>query len=41
VLRWARQHPHPEQAGITLAQALEAERPALQQQVLAPFDGFH
>ena len=39
-LRWARQHPHPEQAGITLAQALEAERPALQQ-ILAPFDGFH
>jgi transposase len=39
-LRWARQHPHPEQAGITLAQALEAERPALQR-VLAPFDGFH
>jgi len=39
-LRWARQHPHPEQAGITLAQALEAERPALQS-ILAPFDGFH
>jgi transposase len=39
-LRWARQHPHPEQAAITLAQALEAERPALQQ-ILAPFDGFH
>jgi transposase len=39
-LRWARQHPHPEQGEITLAQALEAERPALQQ-ILAPFDGFH
>jgi transposase len=39
-LRWARQHPHPEQAGITLAQALEAERPALQP-ILASFDGFH
>jgi len=39
-LRWARQHPHPEQADMTVAQALEAERPALQP-VLAPFDGFH
>jgi transposase len=39
-LRWARQHPHPEQGDITLAQALEAERPALQQ-TLGPFDGFH
>ena len=39
-LRWARLHPHPEQGEITLAQALEAERPALQQ-ILAPFDGFH
>lgn len=28
--RWARLHPHPEQREITLAQALEAERPALQ-----------
>jgi transposase len=39
-LRWARQHPHPEQGEITLAQALQAERPALQP-ILAPFDGFH
>ena len=39
-LRWARQHPHPEQGEITLAQALQAERPALQP-FLAPFDGFH
>ena len=39
-LRWARQHPHPEQTEITLAQALDAERPALQS-ILAPFDGFH
>jgi len=38
--RWARLHPHPEQREITLAQALEAERPALQA-ILAPFDGFH
>jgi transposase len=38
--RWARQHPHPDQAGITLAQALQAERPVLQP-ILAPFDGFH
>ena len=38
--RWARLHPHPEQDGITLAQALEAERPALQP-ILGPFDGFH
>jgi transposase len=39
-LRWARQHPHPEQGEITLAQALDAERPSLQP-VLSPFDGFH
>jgi transposase len=39
-LRWARQHSHPDQDEITLAQALEAERPALQP-ILAPFDGFH
>jgi hypothetical protein len=39
-LRWAAQHPHPEQGEITLAKALEAERPALQP-ILAPFDGFH
>ena len=38
--RWAAQHPHPEQGEITIAQALEAERPALQP-ILAPFDGFH
>jgi transposase len=39
-LRWFAQHPHPEQREITVAQALEAERPALQR-IFAPFDGFH
>ncbi len=38
--RWANQHLHPEQRDITLAQALEAERPALQT-ILSDFDGFH
>ena len=38
-LRWAATHPHPEQKDLTVAQALEAERPALQP-ILAPFDGF-
>ena len=39
-LRWAAMQPHPEQKDMTVAQALEAERPALQP-MLAPFDGFH
>jgi transposase len=34
-LRWAATHPHPEQKDLTVAQALEAERPALQP-ILAP-----
>jgi transposase len=38
--RWASRHPHVEQREITVAQALEAERPVLQP-VLSPFDGFH
>ena len=38
--RWAAMRPHPEQKDITVAQALEMERPALQP-MLAPFDGFH
>jgi transposase len=38
--RWAELHPHPEQNELTIAQALEAERPVLQP-MLAPFDGFH
>jgi transposase len=38
--RWASRHPHPEQGEITLAVALEAERPVLQR-ILAPFDGFN
>ncbi len=38
--RWAELHPHPEQKDMTVAEALEAERPALQP-MLAPFDGFH
>ena len=38
--RWAEMHPHPEQKELTVAQAWEAERPALQR-MLAPFDGFH
>ena len=39
-LRWAAMHAHPEQKDMTVSQALEAERPALQP-MLAPFDGFH
>jgi transposase len=38
--RWAQLRPHPEQSDITVAQAWDAERPALQQ-MLSPFDGFH
>ncbi|MBV9511358.1 MAG: IS21 family transposase [Caulobacteraceae bacterium] len=38
--RWAQLHPHPDRREITVAQALEAERPVLQL-VLSPFDGFH
>src|SRR5665647_36420 len=38
--RWAAMRPHPEQKDMTVAQALEVERPALQP-MLAPFDGFH
>ena len=39
-LRWAALHPHPEQKELTVAEALDLERPALQP-MLAPFDGFH
>ena len=39
-LRWAATHAHPEQKELTVADALELERPALQP-MLAPFDGFH
>ena len=39
-LRWASLHPHPEQKELTVAEALDLERPALQP-MLAPFDGFH
>jgi hypothetical protein len=38
--RWAAMQSHPEQKDMTVAQALEAELPALQP-MLAPFDGFH
>ena len=38
--RWADMQPHPEQKEMTVAEALAAERPALQP-MLAPFDGFH
>ena len=38
--RWAAMHAHPEQKDMTVAEAWEAERPALQP-MLAPFDGFH
>ena len=38
--RWAAMHPHPEQKDLTVAEALDAERPSLQP-MLAPFDGFH
>jgi transposase len=39
-LRWAALHPHPELMELTVVEALELERPALQR-MLAPFDGFH
>jgi len=39
-LRWAAMQAHPEQKELTVGQALELERPALQP-MLAPFDGFH
>ena len=38
--RWAATHPHPEHRDLTVAEALDAERPSLQP-MLAPFDGFH
>ncbi len=38
--RWAAMHPHPERKDMTIAEALELERPALQP-MLGPFDGFH
>jgi transposase len=38
--RWAELHPHPEHKELTVAQAWDAERSALQP-MLAPFDGFH
>jgi transposase len=38
--RWAAMRAHPEQKDMTVAAALEAERPALQP-MLASFDGFH
>src|SRR3546814_3711697 len=38
--RWAGHHAHPERGDITVAEALDMERPALQP-ILAPFDGFH
>ena len=37
--RWADRRPHPEQAETTVAQAWDAERPALQP-MLGPFDGY-
>jgi hypothetical protein len=39
-LRWAAMHAHPEQKELTVAEALDLERPALQP-MLAAFDGFH
>ena len=39
-LRWASLHPHPEQKELTVAEALDLERPALQP-MLSSFDGFH
>ena len=39
-LRWAATHAHPEQKELTVAEALDLERSALQP-MLAPFDGFH
>ena len=38
--RWGELRQHPEQKELTVAQALAAERPALQP-MLGPFDGFH
>ena len=38
--RWADLRAHPDHSSITVAQALDAERGALQP-MLAPFDGFH
>ena len=38
--RWAALHAHPEHKDMTVAAALDAERPALQP-MLTPFDGFH
>jgi transposase len=38
--RWAAMQSHPEQRDMTVAEALAAERPALQP-MLAAFDGFH
>ena len=38
--RWADMQPHPEHKEMTVAEALAAERPALQP-ILAPFDGLH
>ena len=38
--RWADRHPHADHKEMTVAEALAAERPALQR-LLAPFDGFH
>ncbi len=37
--RWAERNQHPDQEGMTIAQALEAERPMLQP-LPVPFDGF-
>jgi Mu transposase, C-terminal domain len=39
-LRWAATRAHPEQKELTVADALELERSALQP-MLAPFNGFH
>src|SRR3546814_1589907 len=38
--RWAERQAHPEQGELTVAQALEIERSALQP-ILGPFDGFN
>src|SRR3546814_3903878 len=38
--RWAERQAHPEQGALTVAQALEIERSALQP-MLGPFDGFN
>src|SRR3546814_441972 len=38
--RWAERQAHPEQGGLTVAQALEIERSA-RQPMLGPFDGFN